>query len=245
MEKTQIYSWYVIESDAIYKKMDKSFYSTGVTGIPVDIRWFFDCENDENKISIGLWFEGIRYDGILEYYPGSYNKRTRLHTKKFFAANKDKLLKYDNILFSKINPHEYQIKLFNTSSDSNIIEDPFETKVIIKNGDKSQLAYYTTKYERFHDIKEAVIKIHGTKCEICGFDFQSQYGALGKNFIDIHHLKPLYNLKEEIVPNVEKDFISICTNCHRIIHTGENNMITPEELKRLIEEKEFYNDLFR
>ena len=47
------------------------------------------------------------------------------------------------------------------------------------------------------------------------------------------------------IPNPDKDFISICTNCHRMIHSGKNEMISPSELKRIIEEKEVYHDLFR
>lgn len=246
MKNNKVYSWYIIEFNAIYKKMDKSFYSSGVTGIPVDIRWFFDLKDESNKKKpIGLWYNGIRYEGVLDYYSGVYNKRTRLFTKKFYVFNRDTILKYNNIMFSKINDGEYLIKLFNDDIESDVIENPFETRVLFKDGNSTKIAYYLTKFERQHDIREQVIKYHGTKCEICGFDFEEQYGALGRNFIDIHHIRPVYDLNNNTIPNPDKDFISICTNCHRMIHSGKNEMISPSELKRIIEEKEVYHDLFR
>lgn len=245
MNKESIFSWTIIENTAISKKMDKSFYTTGVTGIPTDIRWFFDCnEETSEKRKVGLWFGDIRYEGVIEYYPGNNKKRTRLFTRDFYNKNKGILLKYSNIMFSKISDSDYSIILFNENEiEEDILENPFETKVITDTENGKKLAFYTTKYERINLIREQVIKEKGLKCQICGFDFEDKYGFYGKNFIDIHHIKPLYNINEEIKPNVD-DFISICSNCHRIIHRGNNKMITPEELKTLIKEKEEIDDLF-
>lgn len=71
MNNENIFSWTIIENTAISKKMDKSFYTTGVTGIPKDIRWFFGCEKDLNeKLKVGLWYNDERYEGIIEFYSG-------------------------------------------------------------------------------------------------------------------------------------------------------------------------------
>lgn len=245
MNNENIFSWTIIENTAISKKMDKSFYTTGVTGIPKDIRWFFGCEKDLNeKLKVGIWYNDERYEGIIEFYSGQKEKRTRLFTRNFYSKNKGTILKYTNIMFSKISEYDYSIKLFNeTEVEEDVLENPFETKVIIDSEKGKKLAFFTTKYERINSIREQVIKAKGLKCQICGFDFENKYGFYGKNFIDIHHIKPLYSLNEEITPNVD-DFISICSNCHRIIHRGINKMITPEELKMLIKEKEEIDDLF-
>ena len=54
-------------------------------------------------------------------------------------------------------------------------------------------------------------------CEACSFDFAMIYGPVGKNFCEVHHRKPLGNLKAESKTYL-KDLAIICSNCHRIIH---------------------------
>ena len=61
---------------------------------------------------------------------------------------------------------------------------------------KKKVSYVTT-YERSSKNRNAAIKIHGTKCMICGFDFEKTYGEIGKDFIEIHHIKPLYKNQKE------------------------------------------------
>jgi len=53
-----------------------------------------------------------------------------------------------------------------------------------------------------------------------GFDFESKYGDLGQNFIEVHHKRPLSQLTENktFSFDVFKDFDVLCANCHRMIH---------------------------
>lgn len=96
--------------------------------------------------------------------------------------------------------------------------------------------YYTTKYERSSKNREAAIRIHGTKCMICGFDFGQKYGELGKGYIEVHHIKPLATLEQEVVINPETDLICVCANCHRMLHRFENYIVTVEELKYIVDD---------
>ncbi|HCW8870885.1 TPA: HNH endonuclease, partial [Staphylococcus aureus] len=57
---------------------------------------------------------------------------------------------------------------------------------------------YGIKYERNQALRNEAIKIHGTTCKVCGFDFKAKYGDLGEGFIEIHHLKPMFSIKREI-----------------------------------------------
>lgn len=66
-------------------------------------------------------------------------------------------------------------------------------------------------------------------CEICKFDFSERYGEIGEGFIEAHHKKPISKMKTGDLTKIE-DFIMVCSNCHRMIHTG-NDCMTPEELK--------------
>lgn len=96
--------------------------------------------------------------------------------------------------------------------------------------------YYTTKYERSSKNREAAIRIHGTKCMICEFDFGQKYGELGKGYIEVHHIKPLATLEQEVVINPETDLICVCANCHRMLHRFKNYIVTVEELKYIVDD---------
>ena len=53
---------------------------------------------------------------------------------------------------------------------------------------------------------------------ICGFDFEQKYGELGKGYIEVHNIKPLATLEQEVFVNLETDLICVCANCHRMLH---------------------------
>ena len=42
---------------------------------------------------------------------------------------------------------------------------------VINKAEGNRIEFYTARYERILKYREAAIKIHGTKCQICGFDF--------------------------------------------------------------------------
>ncbi|MES2641051.1 MAG: HNH endonuclease [Myxococcota bacterium] len=55
------------------------------------------------------------------------------------------------------------------------------------------------------------------RCETCGFDFASAYGAIGAGFIEAHHRHPL-SLQHGLVEVRTSDLVPLCANCHRMIH---------------------------
>lgn len=71
----------------------------------------------------------------------------------------------------------------------------------LKEGEKKEV--YSTKYERNPKIRKLAIQIHRTKCMICGFNFEKFYGIAERNFIEVHHIKPLAFIGEEIQINPE------------------------------------------
>ena len=68
----------------------------------------------------------------------------------------------------------------------------------------------------------------------CGFDFEATYGEIGKNYIEVHHTKPLYSLEQETIVNPRTDLVCLCSNCHRMIHRKRDSILTLEELKEII-----------
>lgn len=93
---------------------------------------------------------------------------------------------------------------------------------------------FGTKFERNKKLREKAIIIHGTSCKACGFNFEKVYGEIGKDFIEVHHIKPMFKIREEIIVNPETDLVPLCSNCHRIIHRRAKEPLSVEDLKLLL-----------
>lgn len=81
--------------------------------------------------------------------------------------------------------------------------------------------------KKFKDLNEG--KLY---CEICGFDFYSIYGELGKDFIEAHHTKPISEMKENEKTNIN-DIVLLCSNCHSMIHR-KRPWLKKEEIRQII-----------
>lgn len=78
------------------------------------------------------------------------------------------------------------------------------------------------RIERNRKLAQKAKKAHGYVCQACGFDFEAKYGAIGRDYIEAHHLTPLYTLKgQKVTLDPKKDFSVLCANCHRMIHKSE------------------------
>lgn len=97
---------------------------------------------------------------------------------------------------------------------------------------------YTTKYERSPENRRKAIEYHGLSCATCGFNFSKVYGSLGADYIEIHHIKPLFSTEEEIIVDPFKDLIPLCSNCHRMVHRHKNEILSISELKKIISENQ-------
>lgn len=120
----------------------------------------------------------------------------------------------------------------------------FETKSIeeeLENfyvSEGKKVITYGTRYERNPKLREKAIQIHGNSCQVCQFSFEKTYGEIGKGFIEVHHIKPLYMTNGEQEVNPVTDLIPVCPNCHRMIHRKKSEVLSIEELKETIALKE-------
>jgi hypothetical protein len=91
-------------------------------------------------------------------------------------------------------------------------------------------------YERNASARKHCVAHFGTCCAVCQFNFGAKYGAIGQDFIHVHHLKPLAKVKETYQVNPIEDLRPVCPNCHSMLH-----MRTPpysvEELTAIINGK--------
>ena len=90
------------------------------------------------------------------------------------------------------------------------------------------------KYERNPEASKKCIEKHGCQCMICGFDFEKVYGAFGKGKIHIHHIKPLNEISKEYIVDPINDLISVCPNCHMMLHSRKP-AFKPHEVKSFID----------
>lgn len=89
-------------------------------------------------------------------------------------------------------------------------------------------------YERDPRARKACLKAHGLNCKVCGFNFETRYGALGKGFIHVHHLKPLALTDGEYELDPVADLRPVCPNCHAMLHRSEE-ALSIEELRAILE----------
>ena len=76
-------------------------------------------------------------------------------------------------------------------------------------------------YERNPKARAACIAHHGYLCAACGFNFALVYGELGKDYIHVHHIKPIGKIGKQYEVDPVKDLIPVCPNCHSMIHRTE------------------------
>ena len=75
------------------------------------------------------------------------------------------------------------------------------------------------KYERNLTARRQCIEHHGIKCVVCEFDFERNYGELGRGYIHVHHIVPLSQIRGEYEVDPVRDLLPVCPNCHAMIHS--------------------------
>lgn len=88
--------------------------------------------------------------------------------------------------------------------------------------------------ERNKQAREECIARKGCRCIVCGFDFEAIYGPVGRNYIEVHHLKPISRSDDEHEVTVD-NLVPLCANCHAMAHRRSPEPFTPEELKAMID----------
>ncbi|MBG6074007.1 putative restriction endonuclease [Polaromonas sp. CG_9.7] len=94
---------------------------------------------------------------------------------------------------------------------------------------------YTTIYERDPELRNEAVRIHGTTCIACNFNFEEVYGDYGKGYIHIHHRSPISEAGGSISVNPAKDLVPLCANCHSIVHRRKNSVLSIEQLISMVQ----------
>jgi HNH endonuclease len=108
---------------------------------------------------------------------------------------------------------------------------------ILKGYEGGKKPILVNHYERDPALRAEAIRIHGTTCKACGFDFAKVYGSHGQGYIDVHHLRLVSTLAEKTSVNPKEDMTVLCSNCHRMVHHRIQNILTLEQLVALIQKR--------
>tara|TARA_B110000091_G_scaffold170098_1_gene182582 strand:- start:228 stop:1049 length:822 start_codon:yes stop_codon:yes gene_type:complete len=75
-----------------------------------------------------------------------------------------------------------------------------------------------TNFERNPGARTKCLSHHGYSCKVCDFNFERTFGETGKDFIHVHHINPISEMKGEYNLNPISDLVPVCPNCHAMIH---------------------------
>jgi 5-methylcytosine-specific restriction protein A len=119
----------------------------------------------------------------------------------------------------------------------NLLPEEIDTPQQYFEGASKEVSVNT--YERNADARAKCIAHYGCKCSVCSFDFEQVYGDIGKNYIHVHHVVPLSEIRKEYELNPITDLIPVCPNCHAIIHRTRPALSVEQLKKHLLENAKY------
>lgn len=165
-------------------------------------------------------------DGFVEFYNG-YSKLPQKEKKAVALQEQQMAYEFGNSwldVLAQLNiPHESP----NTVYPDEIADDPQ-----IIEGAKKRVA--VNRYERSPVARKQCIEKHGCKCSVCGFDFEREYGEIGKGFIHVHHIVELSKIGEAYKVAPVHDLRPVCPNCHAMLHHKARPARSIDDLKKVI-----------
>lgn len=193
------------------------------------------------------------FDGEILNFEGQTKGRTDYKiTEHSEAGNellvfyRDNKLEYPNYSFKYLGKFEYishsgnAPKMFSLqakdiglidSGEIGSIQDMMDKEDSREGKEKTRIQTY---YERNPKLRAKALKLHGTTCKVCGFNFSEIYGKYGEGYIEIHHIFPLSSYKKSELVNPMTDLVPLCSNCHRMIHR-KKQLLSIDELKKILE----------
>lgn len=90
-------------------------------------------------------------------------------------------------------------------------------------------------YERDPKARAECLKIYGYNCSACEMNFEEVYGDIGKEYIHVHHLRPLSTIGKAYQVNPKEDLRPVCPNCHAMLHRKEPPF-SIEEMKIILKQ---------
>ncbi len=198
-----------------------------------------------SQIGLLLGYQGKNTSSPLNSEVGRYAKRiAKLYDIDFTRRNNQKYKFWDlffngwmdgNYFIWQLKPELTKaLELLGITGEEQFPNElPKSEDEILHEGLKKTVT--VNSFERNPKARTECIKYWKPICSVCGFNFESIYGELGKGFIHVHHLKPISEIAKSYQVNPERDLRPICPNCHAMLHK-RNPPLSIEELKLVVEQ---------
>lgn len=208
-----------------FKEFLMGFYEPSI----VDVKMFIKAiEKVDRFIKLHTTI-GVKMLQIIETEKICQLKVTMLSHKRFamgpsISANDPRVIVLDRYIeFLQIKAKQDTLsKSANPQTEDEIQQ---ATEGLLK-----EVKYFRSKRNRA--IRDQCAERDHYTCQVCGFNFEKVYGERGKKFIEVHHINPMANFDGEHEIKVE-DLISLCSNCHSMIHYG-GDFLDIDELRKTI-----------
>lgn len=156
------------------------------------------------------------------------------NTRWYFLGRPEKIIAFEDGV--KTEGGDTTIKLTLSFDCNQTTDEVLSENNEVKGTEGQRIGVLVNRYERDPRLRSEAIRIHGTICVVCSFDFEQSYGKLGKDFCHIHHLTPLSENEGEVSINPKEDLVPVCPNCHAMLHKRKP-ALTPQELKQILQKK--------
>lgn len=91
------------------------------------------------------------------------------------------------------------------------------------------------QYERNPIARRKCLESKGYNCSVCEIKLEDIYGSIGKEYIEVHHIIPIAEIKKSYKINPITDLAPVCPNCHAMLHKeGRKKVLSIDELKQIV-----------
>lgn len=183
------------------------------------------------------------WQDIEEYEKSLSGKYARLKLVKFLDSEKLSLdeLKKHGLKAAPQGPMKVkeQLEAYLESNFNDYYSEgvfPEEVSETLEEGHRRTIM--VNKYERSSIARQKCIEEHGLNCAVCDMNFEEIYGEVGKGFIHVHHIVPLYEVGGSYKVDYKKDLVPVCPNCHAMLHKKLNGeLVSIDQLKLMLKKR--------
>jgi len=134
---------------------------------------------------------------------------------------------------------------FNKDQRKQIIDGDYENLIIEEGFTKFSQIKIKIRSRRLVKIARRHYSLNGKiYCSACSFGFEDFYGEIGRGYIEIHHLKPIFAYEDSLEQNINEaleNVAPVCSNCHRMIHRKSDQLLSIPSLQALIQGHGIFN----
>lgn len=184
---------------------------------------------DEDILEYYIWNKSKLKNKIpMKYFGRPFVERYYDYRAFFYGIYESQPIHNNNVRIQIINRiMSFYSSIFEKSKKSHNAQKELDTYPRFEN--RTTVISHLRR-ERSQHLSTLRKQLDDYRCQICKLKFSEVYGILGRNFAEAHHKIPLSKLDFEITTSVD-DLITVCSNCHRMLHKlkGEKN-----DVKKLI-----------